>query len=121
MQIAMRNVKHEIIAKAYYEWMMAEDVQDYPWEGASNETEEEAHRFAARVLEELEELEKPKDRPPMPVSVRKILEDTFTPGGMDKWWTAYLRMDPHAQEPSAREWARRSVANIDLGFRFRNS
>ena len=115
------HIVRDVVSRTWYEFVMDDDLEDYPWEGASNESREEADHVAKMVVDAIEAVQDdlPKERPPLPVEVRKILEGTFTPGGMDKWWTAYLHMDPMGQESHAAEWARRSVANIDLGLGFR--
>jgi hypothetical protein len=99
--------KVEAIAKLFYE-TVAEELEDYPWDGASNETEREARNFAERAVSALEELDglTNKRRHPIPQSIYETLRPVLTPGGIDKWWTRYLELDPYAQEDHAGEHAR---------------
>lgn len=123
MKELTRDQKLDIIGKNLYErWMsdsglLEEELAEYPWEGASSETEREAKEYARSILAALEEAEGriPKDRPPVPRPVFNLLDPVMTPSGIDKWWTGYLRMDPLAQEGFATEAARYFVNTLDSG------
>ena len=112
-----REQRLDIVGRVLYQQWMDEDIDEYPWEGASNETEREAKQYAKDIVDALDEATGRivKGRPPLPANVRKVLENILTPGGMDQWWTGYLRMDPLAQEGFATEAARYFVATLKLG------
>lgn len=119
MSVIPRERKLEVLARRFYLELMGEDFEFFPWDDEntpSNETVREAQDWAQIALAVLEDLEGtlPESRPPLPVSVRRILKGTLTPGGMDMWWTNYLRLDPHAQEGHAREHARTFVATLRM-------
>jgi hypothetical protein len=112
-----RDQKIEAVAKRFYEHWMEDDIEEYPFEGASNETEESAREIADIAIQALEEFDGtlPQSRPLLPRSVQEILHDHLTATGLDAWWTGYLRMDPHGQEGFAREAARYFIATLPLG------
>jgi hypothetical protein len=112
-----REQRLDIIGRTLYQEWMEADIDEFPWEGAHNETERDSKKLAEDILHALEEAEGriPKDRPPLPRSVREILHDHLTATGLDAWWTGYLRMDPLASEGHAREAARHFVAKMKLG------